>query len=110
MKKVTNLKIQYSLKKIYTYNFFRLLNKSNQVFIQNNFNFLNYFKVLNFFFFKKVFMLDKLQFNKNLILFYKYDKNSRNLLFINKYQQKYKTLSGKNYALALSILNSHDRS
>ena len=55
-------------------------------------------------------MLDKLQFNKNLILFYKYDKNSRNLLFINKYQQKYKTLSGKNYALALSILNSHDRS
>ena len=104
MKKVTNLKIQYSLKKTYTYNFFRLLNKSNLVFLQNNFNFMNYFKLLNFFFFQQSFFFNKLKFDNISTLFYK--NNVKEFLFINKFQKKkYTNLIGKNYAVDLSMFD-----
>ena len=99
MKKVINLKTQYSLKKTYTYNFFKLLNKLNLVFLQNNFNLLSYLMILNFFFFKQTCFI-KLYFYKTLIYFSKH--NSKNFTFINKFQKKkYTNLIGLNYLVCL---------
>lgn len=107
MKKVTNLKTQYSLKKTYTYNFFKLFNKLNLVFLQNNFNFMNYFKLLNFFFFKQTLFFNKLNFDSISMLFYK--GNTQKFLFINKFQKKnYNNLIGKNYIVDLSIFDKNN--
>ena len=92
MRRVINSKIQYSLKKTYTYNSFRVLNKLNLFFLKNNFN---YFYFLNNFFFNN-FFFNNLKFSKNMIFFYKIDKN---LIFFSKQWGKkyFKNLSSKNY-------------
>jgi hypothetical protein len=110
MKKVINLKTQYSLKKTYTYNYFKLLNKSNLIFSQNNFNFLSYFFLLNFFFFNQNLYSKKTKFSNNLFFFYKKDR--QDFLFVNKTQRNYyDNLIGKNYLIdeyKLNLNNNED--
>ena len=95
MNRDTSLKIQYSLRKTYTYNSFRLLNRLNVVFLKNNFNFFYFFKVLNFFFFND-FYFNKLKFSKFMVSFCKVDSN---FIFFPKNHNKkyYNNLTNRNY-------------
>lgn len=97
MKRGTNLKIQYSLKKIYTYNFFRFLNKLNVVFLKNNFNYFYFFKNFHNLFFHNLFFRN-LKFSKNMLFFYKIDKKC--IFFSSQHHTRYfHNLSGKNYII-----------
>lgn len=95
MKRGTNLKIQYSLKKTYIYRPFKLLNRSNAAFLKNNFNLFYFFRVFSFSLFNNLFFA-RLDLSKIMFSFYKLSGDS---IFFPKNQNKkyYTNFYGKNY-------------
>ncbi len=101
MKKVINLKTQYSLKKTYTYNFFRTFNKLKSYSMQNSYNYLFLFKTLFFTNFKNNFFNLNIRLSNYSVHLYKYDSMLFSLS--NNFSQKNCLNSrGKNYILLAS--------
>jgi hypothetical protein len=97
MKKVINLKTQYSLKKLCTYRTIRPLKRLNKMSLKNSFNF--------FYFFKNV-VFNNLKFNKFSISILKPEGG---FIFLTKFQNKrfYVGLTNKNYVYNHGLCTNH---
>lgn len=96
MKRVITLQNQHSLKKNYTYNFFRSSSRFNSFFLKNNFFLFKFYRILNFFFFINFLLKKKIIFNRFNISPIKQNKS----LFLNRKNNNIlDNLYGNNYII-----------